>query len=224
MSPIVDVDGHPYPGARRRRLLASRWWRLRFAVVILLTYIGMQATVMIFTAREKRIALEAIATVDAKLDEAKKTIDAQRGGNVVSFSGISTGYVSFQANSMLDTPLRPASQEQERLLTRALDLWEKALGGPLTIPRPILMVGEPETCEIRYAVACANAGQITLSSARPCKDPACDLETILMHEVGHLLGVPHIQGDRLMDADYQGKLSKPTEQAIALARLHTRVK
>lgn len=45
-----------------------------------------------------------------------------------------------------------------------------------------------------------------------------DPETVLMHEIGHLLGVPHIEGDALMAATYQGKVEKPTKLAVALAR------
>jgi hypothetical protein len=43
-------------------------------------------------------------------------------------------------------------------------------------------------------------------------------KTILMHEIGHLIGVPHIEGDKLMNSKYLGKVDKLTPFAIALAR------
>jgi hypothetical protein len=43
-----------------------------------------------------------------------------------------------------------------------------------------------------------------------------------MHEIGHLLGVPHIEGDALMNPSYAGKVGAPTPDAVALAKLRER--
>jgi hypothetical protein len=46
-----------------------------------------------------------------------------------------------------------------------------------------------------------------------------DRTTVMMHEIGHLLGVPHITDDKLMEpiAEPNLVLEEPTEAAVALA-------
>jgi len=58
-----------------------------------------------------------------------------------------------------------------------------------------------------------------------CRLWGADPETLMLHEIGHLLGVPHIQDDDLMDAIQHGaKRRAPTPAAIALAKLAHPVK
>jgi hypothetical protein len=72
------------------------------------------------------------------------------------------------------------------------------------------------------AIACADESTKTIFVMED--GDHVDRTTIMMHEIGHLLGVPHIDGDLLMDKAYSGKaLSAPTEFAIALARKVNRV-
>lgn len=225
MSPILDVDGHPYPGAFRRRLLASPWWRARFPIATLVVYLGVQILVMGYGGHQRaevqRLLAETNSKVETLTNLAHQVKDLTQQQSTFTMNGGS--YVSFPAGELMDIPLEPATQEQQRELTKALDAWTAALGPQSKITRPRLMQGSPSgSCESGYAIACANTeeNEIVLSKPRPCRGTSCDLETVLMHEIGHLLGVPHISGDPLMDGNYQGKLDRPSVQAVALARVH----
>jgi len=104
-------------------------------------------------------------------------------------------------------------------LTSAIVAWRKALGVErLSIRRPRLLSGEKGSCSgTGTPIACATKGDIVLDGIRD--DAAIDYRTIFMHELGHLLGVPHIEGDQLMNESYLGKRLTPTPQAIAIAKL-----
>lgn len=68
------------------------------------------------------------------------------------------------------------------------------------------------------AIACADAknGIIYIAS----DGNSVDRLTIMMHEIGHLIGVPHIEGDPLMDKAYHGEtLTAPSASAVKLAPL-----
>ena len=58
----------------------------------------------------------------------------------------------------------------------------------------------------------ANHAESGLSADAAARKP------IMMREVGHLLGVPHIQDDPLMNPSYQDDLAEPTPAALALAK------
>jgi hypothetical protein len=96
-------------------------------------------------------------------------------------------------------------------LTKALAAWKKEIG-PLPIKRPTLEFGD---CHTAAALACAHPSRnaITVVALGGADD-----ETVLMHEVGHLLNVPHIEDDDLMEPGYTKKLDKPTPLAVALAK------
>lgn len=129
--------------------------------------------------------------------------------------------VSFGAHGYYaDTPLKDAGPQNQRSLDRALMAWRGELPKSVKLTRPRLLEGTPVTCESHDAIACADLRnyQIVIA-ARKCD---CDMDTILMHEVGHLLGVPHIEADPLMNPSYSGKLERPSEQAVALALVHRR--
>lgn len=97
----------------------------------------------------------------------------------------------------------------------AIQAWRRALGvSHLGITRPHILIAGKGGCS-EYAIACTIRGDIALDHA----DTPVDYPTIFMHEVGHLLGVPHIEGDALMDSAYQGKaLTAPTPDSILLAK------
>lgn len=117
-------------------------------------------------------------------------------------------------------------QTQDALLARtqaelpkALAAWEKALGHPLPFKRPNLRIGScsgmPES-----ELGCAELGDppTVVIDDDGSEGRRAKVGGILLHEIGHLLGVPHIQGDRLMDPVYQKDgVEAPTEEAVALA-------
>lgn len=106
----------------------------------------------------------------------------------------------------------PPLPSDERALDAAIAAWSAALGRPVS--RPIMRRG---ACFGFLALACANRspGKIVIVDFKNY-DPT----TVLMHEVGHVIGVDHINGDALMSRttwDFK-PLKMPTPAAIAAAR------
>lgn len=82
---------------------------------------------------------------------------------------------------------------------------------------PFKLVARPGYCGPSISIACADMTTQTIFISND-NEPV-DRTTIMMHEIGHLLGVPHIEGDALMDAKYQYKaLDGPTDKAVAIAK------
>ncbi len=79
------------------------------------------------------------------------------------------------------------------------------------------MVADPDGCS-GTAIACASISEQCIYVAKAGDD--VDRTTIMLHEIGHLIGVPHIEGDELMDATYKTGtvLNKPSADALAIAR------
>ena len=99
---------------------------------------------------------------------------------------------------------------------RALNAWRLELPNR-EIGTPSLWEGH---CGDSAQLAYADPVNYEIIVARgACQPTGCDLYSVLLHEVGHLLGVPHIEGDRLMDSKYQGKSEKPSRASIARAQL-----
>lgn len=74
-------------------------------------------------------------------------------------------------------------------------------------------------CHARESLACYVAGTNTIfitPQAQELSSP--DRRTILMHEIGHALGVPHIEGDPLMETIHDKNVSGPTPFAVAIAK------
>ena len=98
-------------------------------------------------------------------------------------------------------------------LSEAVDAWSKALGH--RVKRPKMFRGEL-VCLSATAIACADLEKYQIYISLDTTDK----RSVLMHEVGHLLGVPHISGDPLMDPVHTTTVEAPTEAAVALAKLH----
>lgn len=98
----------------------------------------------------------------------------------------------------------------------AISAWSAALQTPIDSPR--IQVGDCPATEDRdfVAVACV-ADDDSINVSPRILHPGMihvDLRTILLHEVGHVLGVPHIPGDALMEREPRVLLTRPTVDAI----------
>jgi hypothetical protein len=99
-------------------------------------------------------------------------------------------------------------------LLEATKLWERALGHPI---RPATLVTNGDCSADTAAIACADRINWTINIIG--RGSEYDRTSVMMHEIAHLLGVPHIEGDPLMESSYQQKVDEPTPAAIALAKL-----
>lgn len=99
-------------------------------------------------------------------------------------------------------------------LNLAVDRWEKALAHK--IRRPRLFLAE-HSCGTASVMACASEDSYEIRITSNLYE--ADEDTVLLHELGHLLGVPHIEGDDLMNAMYTKKVTAPTPMAVAIAKL-----
>jgi len=133
-----------------------------------------------------------------------------------STSGTSSGYftgslISAGNDAPQDIPITAGPYHRQML--EALEEWRKALPG-VKIPTPRLVRGRcPSGGE---SLACASMGGNTIWV--PAHEDTT--KAVFLHEIGHLLGVPHISGDALMDPMYHAEVEKPTPAAIALAKLY----
>ncbi len=111
-------------------------------------------------------------------------------------------------------------------LDYAVNQWQAKLPR-YTVKRPELYQGESNTCwegSIARTIACADLKNYRITIQGSQMDSKIDWPSIMMHEVGHLLGVPHIQTDPLMDSGYTRKVEQPTAFAVALAKIALRDK
>lgn len=101
-------------------------------------------------------------------------------------------------------------------LDEAVVAWGKALP-EWNIHKPGITIDRTARCNEERVIACVDIPTNTILVSRD--EDLWSRKTIMLHEVGHLLGVPHITHDNLMDPSYQGKVDMPTEEAAALARI-----
>lgn len=109
-------------------------------------------------------------------------------------------------------------------LFEAVKEWRGALGR--RVKEPALLLDSPAgaNCMGDFGggiIACADVDKYTIFVRSIYY---ADAKTIMLHELGHLLGVPHIQGDPLMDSVYQGKRDGgPSLDAVAIAEARFRL-
>lgn len=154
----------------------------------------------------------AAASADWIIDKIQHKPTASASSGTAGFFIIDSGSYAYPK------PLSGVSLEHfQNSLTAAVNSWAVVLGRPVEIP-PIHF----GTCGfVTNALACADRETYAIiSTGLESDNKEYDLKSILMHEVGHLLGVPHIDGDALMDPVYQQKLDWPTPAAVALAKLY----
>jgi len=94
----------------------------------------------------------------------------------------------------------------------AVELWRDR---GVSVPNGIHIVYDPTVCG-EEAIACANEARKTIWVST--NGDGYDRTSVMLHEVGHLLGVPHIEGDELMDAKYSGMVERPSDAALAIAK------
>lgn len=126
-------------------------------------------------------------------------------GKTISISGMSTSYGD--ANVTANVAVGPLYDA----LTEAMSAWKTELG-TLPIPRPELRVATWQACG-QNAIACADREHNRITVITGDWDRA-----VLLHEYGHLLGVPHLEGDELMGPTHLSTLQKPTPLAVAVAK------
>lgn len=163
-------------------------------------------------ARDILIAAIAAGTLGAFGWGLWETHKPKTGGGTNGTVWASGAYVY----SETPAPPRPVSDKAlNKALDDALALWGQALG--TTPRRPPLVVGQVGDCagDMGQLIACADVKAYKIIIRQIYY---ADPKTVMMHELGHLLGVPHIDGDALMGSVYGGAVEKPTRQAIALAK------
>jgi hypothetical protein len=105
----------------------------------------------------------------------------------------------------------------------AVAAWSAATGFPIATPRITVAACDNGPLPTGYLeVACADVERYGLTISPVLLQPRVraqiDLRTILLHEMGHLFGVPHIPGDPLMAPEPLTHLSRPSRAALAAIR------
>ncbi len=144
------------------------------------------------------------------------------GAASITLAGLDTTTITAWAPSPIPHADKPARVITEKKFTEALEYaveeWRRACPKRAIVP-PVLLEA---SCSFE-AIACVDrerdgvrANEIKIPT--DSKDGPYDWPSILMHEMGHLLGVPHIDDDPLMERVYAGPVKHPSKFAIAIAR------
>lgn len=108
----------------------------------------------------------------------------------------------------------PAGAERQGFKARweeaelwAADKWASALGPGYAVPVPPIVWG---SCGSSKAIACTNGTKIYVDEWL-----WSDKRTVMLHELGHVLGLPHVPGDPLMDPSYHTPVAEPPAADVA---------
>ena len=155
----------------------------------------------------------------------KTEVSAPALGGTATFTN---GGSFYSGHPYLSDVAKAPSKEWEVALKQAFEAWTVALG-QMPIQEPELILGTERSCiSIGSPIACADLKRnaIVIAGIRACAEKKvkgsyeCDKTSILMHELGHLLGVPHIEGDALMNSEYTEPVKSPSLFAVAIARVN----
>jgi hypothetical protein len=188
---IYDANGKEYKGTMP--------WRPFFFLTLILLSFALSVVEIVHEYRKSK-TIQTSFTASAPI------------GTFLTFSNAGT-----PVGKPVDNPLVIASLADRLALDQAVMAWRKA---GLTVKMPRLYLGNIDNCENQSGViACANTHKNDIILVRENVDSGTDMKTIMMHEIGHLLSVPHIQGDPLMNLGYNGeKLAAPTPFSVAIAK------
>lgn len=153
------------------------------------------------------------AVVDMSNKAALKPALSHATTSGVTFTEIVTAGWPIQYDDTPDKPITDGKVLAE--FDYALAEWRNALGRK--IKRPALRQGGARCHDVATTLACADMENYAVVLLR---DKDVSLKTVFMHEIGHLLGVPHIENDPLMDAVYQGSTATPSRYAVVIAKLN----
>lgn len=154
-----------------------------------------------------------------ELKAREDSLDAATGRVTVAAAAVMN-----RSNEYRDAaPIEVKDRRYVEALDSAVRAWHSALGREIRKPKLLRYssIDPAETCNSGDAIACVNVAKNFIFVTSTLEDEAIDPRTVMMHEIGHLLGVPHIDGDQLMNRAYLGMVPWPTDAAIALANLNS---
>lgn len=145
------------------------------------------------------------------------TVVASGSGTILTFTD-AVSVATYEIDKQPPKYVVVTGGEALEAMDSALEDWRIALGGKLPIKRPRLVQSPDGPCSNFNLLAFAEP---ELNRIVFCRGPETGgLHSVMLHEVGHLLGVPHIQDDPLMNS-YRAEghiVDKPTPFAIAIAK------